>query len=323
MPVIIYLVFTGYVLVISFVVTQKRLFMQHSSEAPAVQSVAKGQGKALSIVCLLVAMSSLQGGAALAKSLFAGIGAEGVTALRIGFSAIFLCAIFRPWRTPLTQIAWRPIIMYGTALGCMNLAFYMALKTIPLGPAVAIEFTGPLAVAIFYSRRPADLIWLGLAVFGLYLLLPIGQLSGALDTTGILFALFAGACWAVYIIAGKKAGDANGRMSVPLGALVATIFIFPIGFYHAGTDLFSLSILPTALLVALFSSTLPYSLEMIALTRLPSKTFSMLMSLEPALGAISGYLFLKEGLTSSQGIAVLCIIVSSMGITGAIGRTRK
>lgn len=296
--------------------------MQDSTGTTAAAAM-KGQSKAISIVCLLVAMSSLQGGAALAKSLFSDIGAEGVTALRIGFSAIFLCAIFRPWRTPLKQIVWLPIVLYGTALGCMNLAFYMALKTIPLGPAVAIEFSGPLAVAIFYSRRAADLVWLGLAVFGLFLLLPIGQLSGGLDTTGILFALFAGACWAVYIIAGKRAGDANGRVSVPLGALVATMFIFPIGWVHAGSELFSLSILPIALLVALFSSTLPYSLEMIALTRLPSKTFSTLMSLEPALGAISGYLFLKEGLTTSQGIAVICIIVSSMGITGAIGRARK
>ncbi|WP_209216693.1 EamA family transporter [Glaciimonas immobilis] len=261
-------------------------------------------------------MSSLQGGAALAKGLFAGIGAEGVTALRIGFSAIFLCLIFRPWRMPLNQIVWRPIFIYGVALGSMNLAFYMALRTIPLGPAVAIEFTGPLAVAIFYSRRLSDAGWLGLAVFGLYLLLPFGQISGGMDTTGVLLALFAGACWAVYIVVGKKAGDANGRMSVPLGALVAAMFIFPIGLIHAGTALFSLSILPVALLVALFSSTLPYSFEMIALTRLPSKTFSTLMSLEPALGAVSGYLFLKEGLTLSQGIAVLCIIVSSIGITG-------
>lgn len=138
--------------------------------------------------------------------------------------------------------------------------------------------------------------------------------------TGVLLALFAGACWAVYIVAGKRAGAANGRMSVPLGALVAALFIFPIGWMHAGNGLFSLAILPTALMVAIFSSTLPYSLEMVALTRLPSKIFSTLMSLEPALGALSGYLFLHEGLTISQGIAVLCIIVSSIGITGAIGK---
>lgn len=297
--------------------------MQQLSESIPVSAAPKGQGKAFSIACLLIAMASLQGGAALAKSLFAGIGAEGVTALRIGFSAIFLCAIYRPWRVPAQQIVWRPILVYGTALGCMNLAFYMSLKTIPLGPAVAIEFSGPLAVAIFYSRRPADLVWLALAAFGLFLLLPLGHISGGLDIGGVLVALFAGACWAVYIVWGKKAGEANGRVSVPLGALTAAIFIFPIGLMHAGSQLFSLSILPTALLVALFSSTLPYSLEMIALTRLPSKTFSTLMSLEPALGAVSGYLFLKEGLSSSQVIAVACIIVSSIGITGAIGKARR
>jgi len=297
--------------------------MQQVSESIPIAATSKGQGKAFSVVCLLIAMASLQGGAALAKSLFAGVGAEGVTALRIGFSAVFLCVIYRPWRVPVQEIVWRPILVYGTALGCMNLAFYMSLKTIPLGPAVAIEFSGPLAVALFYSRRPADLAWLALAAFGLFLLLPLSDLSGGIDLGGALLALFAGACWAVYIVSGKRAGAANGRMSVPFGALVATIIIFPVGLMHAGSQLFSLSILPTALLVALFSSTLPYSLEMMALTRLPSKTFSTLMSLEPALGAVSGYLFLKEGLTSSQGIAVACIIVSSIGITGAIGKAGK
>ncbi|PUA18771.1 EamA family transporter [Glaciimonas sp. PCH181] len=297
--------------------------MPQFSESIPVSTTTQAPSKALPIICLLIAMASLQGGAALAKSLFSEIGAEGVTALRIGFAAIFLCVIYRPWRRPLHLIVWRPILVYGTALGCMNLAFYMSLKTIPLGPAVAIEFSGPLAVAIFYSRRPADLIWLALAIFGLYLLLPFGQLSAGLDITGVLLALFAGVCWAVYIVAGKKAGDANGRMSVPLGSLVAAMFIFPIGLIHAGTGLFSLAILPTALLVGIFSSTLPYSLEMVALTKLPSKTFSTFMSLEPALGAVCGYLFLKEGLTTSQGIAVLCIIVSSIGITSAIGKDRS
>ncbi len=274
------------------------------------------------VFLLIISMVSIQSSATLAKTLFPLIGPEGVTALRLGFSSLILLAVFRPWRNRVPLRAWRSIIVYGVALGFMNLTFYMAIKTIPLGIAVALEFTGPLAVAMLSSRKVVDFFWIGLAVLGLYLLLPIGDSIENVDPKGAMLALSAGVCWALYIIFGKRAGSASGSASVALGTLVAASIIFPIGFYHAGTAMFSPSILPIALLVGIFSSALPYGLEIVALTRLPSQTFGTLMSVEPALAALFGYIFLHEALTTGQWAALLCIIVASIGATMTIGKSK-
>lgn len=267
------------------------------------------------VVVILIAMMSIQSGASLAKSLFPLVGAPGVTALRIALGTLILVVIFKPWRLRFKKEQRLPLLFYGLALGGMNYMFYLSIQTIPLGIAVALEFTGPLAVALFSSRRPVDFIWVILAVLGLWFLLPLGQSVSQIDLTGAALALGAGACWAVYILTGQRAGEEHGPATVALGSLIAAIIFVPIGMAQATDSIWQWSILPVGLAVAILSTALPYSLEMIALTRLPTRIFGTLMSMEPALAAISGMIFLGETLTLVQTLALCSIIAASMGST--------
>ena len=185
---------------------------------------------------------------------------------------------------------------------------------------VALEFTGPLAIAMLGSRRLIDFLWIALAVGGLILLLPIHEFSGNLDPVGVAFALGAGFCWAMYIFFGKRAGNAGGGASVSLGMIVGACAIMPFGVASAGTSMFSMSVLPLALLLGVFSSALPYGLEIVALKQLPAQTFGILMSMEPVLAALSGIIFLGEQLNVAQWVALACIIVASIGATLTIRR---
>jgi inner membrane transporter RhtA len=198
----------------------------------------------------------------------------------------------------------------------MNFVFYMALRTIPLGIAVALEFTGPLAVALAGSRRRSDFVWVTLAGGGLLLLLPIDPKATALDPVGVLFALAAGFCWALYIVFGQKAGRAHGPTASTWGMLVAASFTVPIGVAQAGRALLDPSILTKGLAVAVLSSALPYTLEMIALRRLATRTFGTLMSLEPAVAALAGLLVLHERLTPIQWGAIAAVMIASVGVVG-------
>lgn len=264
---------------------------------------------------LLIAMASIQTGASMAKTLFPLVGAQGTTSLRLIFASIILLLVLRPWRARFTAKSLRTVLFYGIALGGMNFLFYMSLRSVPLGIAVALEFTGPLAVALFGSRRPLDFVWIALAVMGLLLLIPNGEESASLDMTGVAYALGAGVCWAGYILFGQKAGEDNGIQTAALGVLIAALFIAPIGAVHAGWALFDIALIPTAIGVAILSTALPYSLEMVALTRMPARTFGTLASLEPAFGALSGMLFLHENLTLTQWLAIGAIILASAGAT--------
>ena len=267
------------------------------------------------VAVILIAMMSIQSGASLAKSLFPLIGAPGVTALRIALGTLILVVVFKPWRLRFKKEQRLPLLFYGLALGGMNYMFYLSIQTIPLGIAVALEFTGPLAVALFSSRRPVDFIWVILAVLGLWFLLPLGQSVSPIDLTGAALALGAGACWAVYILTGQRAGEEHGPATVALGSLIAAVIFVPIGMAQATDSIWQWSILPVGLAVAILSTALPYSLEMIALTRLPTRIFGTLMSMEPALAAISGMMFLGETLTLVQTLALCSIIAASMGST--------
>ncbi|HHO0374942.1 TPA: threonine/homoserine exporter RhtA [Enterobacter hormaechei] len=270
------------------------------------------------VAVILIAMMSIQSGASLAKSLFPLVGAPGVTALRIALGTLILVVIFKPWRLRFKKEQRLPLLFYGLALGGMNYMFYLSIQTIPLGIAVALEFTGPLAVALFSSRRPVDFIWVILAVLGLWFLLPLGQSVSQIDLTGAALALGAGACWAVYILTGQRAGEEHGPATVALGSLIAAVIFVPIGMAQATDSIWQWSILPVGLAVAILSTALPYSLEMIALTRLPTRIFGTLMSMEPALAAISGMIFLGETLTLVQTLALCSIIAASMGSTLAM-----
>ncbi len=258
-------------------------------------------------------MASIQLGAALAKGLFPIVGASGATSLRLVFATVVLMLIWRPWRMRCSFTELRIIVLYGLAMGCMNYFFYRALELIPLGLAVALEFTGPLAVALFSSRRGVDFLWVALAVLGLLVLLPMGIDSVAMSPTGVGFGLAAGLCWALYIVFGQKTASAYGGQIVALGVFVATLVIAPIGIYQVGAKLWSPSLWPAALGVALLSSAIPYSLEIFALARIPSRTFGVLMSLEPVIGALVGLAFLGERLSGIQSLAIMGIMLASGG----------
>lgn len=277
----------------------------------------------LPIVVILIAMLSIQSGASLAKSLFPIVGAPGVTALRIALGTLILVVIFKPWRLRFQKEQRLPLLLYGLSLGAMNYLFYLSIQTVPLGIAVALEFTGPLAVALFSSRRPVDFVWVVLAVLGLWFLLPLGQDVSHVDLTGAALALGAGACWAVYILTGQRAGEEHGPATVALGSLIAAIVFVPLGMAQATESIWQWSILPVGLAVAVLSTALPYSLEMIALTRLPTRIFGTLMSMEPALAAMSGMVFLGESLTFTHTLALCSIIAASMGSTLTLRRESK
>ena len=269
---------------------------------------------------LLLAMLSFQFGSALAKQLFPLIGAQGATALRLGLGALILWLLRQPWRRLSGRHDWASLWGYGLTLGFMNLCFYMSLRTIPLGIAVALEFLGPLAIALIGSRRALDFLWVGLVVAGLALLLPYGKQTQSLDPVGVLYALGAAVGWATYILLGRRAGAAFGNDAVALGSAIGALIVVPVGVVHAGSALFSLSALPFAIGVAVLSSALPYSLEMLALTRLPPRTVGILVSVEPAMGALLGLLFLDEHLDTFQWLAIAAIIVASIG---AVAGARK
>lgn len=265
------------------------------------------------IAALLAAMLCFQLGAVLAKGLFPVVGAVGAAALRLAIASAILLAVWRPWRMRLTWREARTIVVYGVAMGWMNLLFYLSLRSIPLGIAMALEFTGPLGVALAASRRTSDFLWVLMAIIGVLVLLPLGFGNRSLPPVGVACALAAGVCWALYIIFGRRAGAAHGGQTTALGTLIGAVFIVPIGLAHSGTQLFSTAILPAAIGVALLSSAVPYSLEMFAMPRLPTRTFGVLMSLDPAFAALSGLVFLGETLTWIQWGAIASIMVASAG----------
>lgn len=269
----------------------------------------------LPILVLIIAMTSIQGGASLAKTLFPQVGAPGITALRLGLGTIILCLVFKPWRLRFRREQRVPLLIYGLALGGMNYLFYLSLRTVPLGIAVALEFTGPLFLALIGSRRLLDFVWVLLAIVGLWFLLPLGHDISSVDTQGAALAVGAGVCWALYILSGQKAGAEHGPATVAMGSVIASVVFVPLGLSFADSGIWQLSLIPLALAIAVLSTALPYSLEMIALTRLPARTFGTMMSLEPAMAAFSGMLFLGERLTLVQWLALLAIIAASAGAT--------
>ena len=269
------------------------------------------------------AMVSVQMGASFAKGLFPAVGAQGATALRVGVGAVILTLVLRPWRSWPSRGAWPVLAAYGVSLGLMNLVFYAALQTIPLGVAVALEFAGPLGVAVLSSRRAIDFLWIALAVAGLLVLLPLWKQAHPLNPVGIALALGAGVFWGLYIVFGQKAGTAHGAQATAIGMGFAALVAVPLGVIEVGPGLLTPPVLLAGTSVAILSSVLPYTLEMFALTRIPVRVFGTLMSLEPAVASLMGWLLLHEALSPRQAAAIGAIMLASVGVTLSMGSERR
>lgn len=268
-------------------------------------------GALLAGVALVSSQISLNAGAAIAKQLFPAVGVEGVTAYRIGFAALLMMAIFRPWRVPLTWRQAGNVAVYGSVIGLMNLLIYRSFSHIPMGIAVAIEVSGPLTVAVLSSRRPRDFAAVGLAVVGLYFLLPIHGEVDQLDPVGVAYAAGAAVCWALYIVFGKRVSTMHGGQSVAWGMTAGALFIVPLGAWTSGATMLTPSFMAVGLAIAVMSSALPYTLEMVSMRRLSSRTFSMFSSGAPAISALAGMLILGEHLTSTQWLAIASIVAAT------------
>jgi inner membrane transporter RhtA len=266
------------------------------------------------VPAVLLAIISVQCGAAIAKSLFPAIGAAGTASIRIGVSALILLLAYRPNLKSITREQWKIVVPYGLSLGAMNLIFYLAIERIPIGLAVTLEFIGPLLVAIIGSKRLIDYCWILLAAAGIVLIAPWS--NERIDPLGVLFALIAGGLWAAYIVLGGKISRImNDGQAVSTGMLFAAILILPFGFYENGLANLTPKLFGMGVALALLSSAIPFTLEMKALGQLPPRTFSILMSLEPAAASICAFIFLQENLSFYEILAVVCVVVASAGST--------
>jgi inner membrane transporter RhtA len=263
-------------------------------------------------VLVAVAVSSVQFGAALAKSLFDEVGPGGTVFLRVLFAALVLVAIWRPATSGRSGLDWGLVAAFGLSLAGMNLAFYEAFDRIPLGIAVTFEFVGPLAVAIAGSRRALDVAWVLLAATGIVLLSDFG--TADLDALGVALALVAGGFWAAYILLSVRVGRSfPGGSGLALAMAAAAAMLVPFGVADGGGELLVPGIIAVGLAVAMLSSAIPYTLEMEALRRMPAGVFGVMMSIEPAVAALAGFIVLDEGLATREVVAILLVVAASAG----------
>jgi inner membrane transporter RhtA len=266
------------------------------------------------VPAVLMSIISVQGGAAIAKRIFPILGATPVSALRIVLSAVILVLFNRPNLRNLSNAQWKAVALYGLTLGAMNIIFYMAIARIPLALGVALEFIGPLALALTGSKRMIDFLWVILAAVGIALIAPWN--NNGLNVTGVLLALLAGAFWAAYIVLGGRISKImDGGKAVTIGMIFASLVVLPVAISNGLVTHLKPWMLLSGLALALLSSAIPFTLEMNALRKIPAKTFSILMSLEPAVAAISGLVFLHEYLSVYEWMAVAFIIIASAGAT--------
>ena len=261
---------------------------------------------------VVLAVTSLQVGAAFAVELFDELGPAGAAFGRLGFAALILVAIWRPRIRGRPRGDLRVAMAFGLALGAMNLCIYEAMDRIPLGVAVTFEFIGPLGVAVAGSRRALDLLWVVLAAVGIVLLADYG--GGSLDPAGVAFALAAGVLWAAYIVLSQRTGTLfGGGSGLAIAMVVGAALVAPFGIADAGAELLQPELLGAILAVALASSVVPYSLELEALRRLPKRVFGVLMSLEPAVAALAGLVVLDQGLAARDWLAIGLVVIASAG----------
>ncbi len=276
------------------------------------------------VVLVCISILGIQLGAAFAVTLFPALGAEGVVALRVLLAAIFIgMTVYRrvPELIRVVRENFMLTSLFGTSMAAMNLFFYMALDRIPLGAVVAIEFCGPLGVAVYNAKRPHHVIWVLLALVGVFLLSPF---SGAdLNLSGIVFAMLAGLGWALFIIlAGRLNKRIEGHDGLIVGMVIAGFCLFPLAVPVIPTVVASLDLLLWVVLVALLSTAIPFTLEYEALKRIPPRVYGVLVSLEPAVALMVGALILHERIAFQGVVAVACVVVAAIGITVTDRRDR-
>ena len=279
------------------------------------KAAGAGGPRTLPLLSVLCATAAFQVGAALAKGLFPAVGPTGAAALRLTFAALLLLGLHRPWRVWPTNAPRLPLLGLGLSLGGVMLLFYMGLTRAPLAVVISLQFLGPLAIALFDSCRPIDLLWAGLAGFGVWSIVGVTDAAASTDGLGILYGLGAAACWAGYILFGRVASRDYGRSAPALGLSIAALAVLPLGWAQAGPHLLSLEVLPLALLVALTATAIPLSLELYALPRLPPRVFAVFTSLEPAFGLLFGFLMLHERLSAGQLAGVVSVVLAAAGST--------
>jgi inner membrane transporter RhtA len=287
-----------------------------SSRAPRVDL----HGRPFAVGLVISATGSVQFGAAYATTLFDRLGPGGTAFLRLGIAALVLWALWRPKVGGHSRGDLRIAALFGMSLGFMNWSFYEALHRIPLGVAVTLEFLGPLSVAVLGSRRPLDAVWAALAAAGVLGLVRPWEGGGALDPFGIALALFAGLMWASYILLATRTGRLfPGGGGLAIAMVVGALVVLPAGIVQGGGDLLVAHLLLAAAVVALASSIVPYSLELEALRRLPESVFGVLMSVEPAVAALAGWIVLEQALGTGDVLAIGLVVVASAG-AASLGR---
>ncbi len=262
---------------------------------------------------VVAAIVSVQCGAALATTLFDEVGSAGAVFVRSLFGALLLLAVAGRAAAALHRSQRRDVVLFGAALAGMNLCFYASLEHLGLGIAVTLEFVGPLGVAVFGSRRRRDLLWALLAAAGI-LLLSGGAGGEGIDALGALLALAAGGFWAAYILLSARVGNHGpGLGGLAAAMAVSAVLVAPFGIASGGGDLLDPAVLAVGLGVGMLSSAIPYALELEALRRLPNAVFGVLMSLEPAAGALVGFLALSQGLALTEAVAIALVVAASAG----------
>lgn len=251
-------------------------------------------------------------GASFAVLLFPAVGAVGMVALRLAFSSILLLVIARPSLRGRNRDDWLTVVGFGLVLAAMNVFFYLALERLPLGTTVTIEVLGPLVLSVVTSRRASSWLWAVLAMVGVVLL---GRgASGSPDLVGIGFAAAAGAMWALYILLSARTGRNFAKLDgLAIAMTIGAIVVVPIGIVSAGAPIFRPGVLGLGAAVAVLSTAIPYTFELLALRRLPASTFAILMSLGPAIASLIGFLVLHQVLTPIELAGVALVVIASMG----------
>lgn len=268
------------------------------------------------VLLVMASIASTQLGAAIAKGLFAQVGPIGMVSLRVSFAALVLGLLWRPQVRGHTASDYRLLLGFGLSLAAMNGLFYCAIARIPIGVAVALEFSGPLAVALIHSRRRLDLVWVGLAAVGIALLAPTE--GSSLDPIGVLLALLAGLGWGAYMILSARTGQAfEGGNGLALAMVIGAIALLPLGILSEGGTLLHPYILLLGFGVSMLSSAIPYSLELSALRQMPLNVFGVLLSLEPAIASLISLLVLGETLTPRMIVAIMLVTAAAIGVAQA------